>query len=273
LARAFDAAGTVPAVSALREFSGRGMEGEVDGRRVRVGSLAFCSEMTRNRAPEAPDGPLTRVYLADHAGFLAAFSLRDQLRPGSVAAVDELRAAGLRVHLLSGDHAASVAAVARPLGIEAAVGGATPEEKFAYVERLQAQGRVVAMVGDGLNDAPVLARADVSFAMAGGADSAQRQSDFVVMSASPEAVAFAIRLSRRAMRVVRQNFAWAIGYNALALPLAAVGWIGPWEAAVGMAASSFIVVLNATRLQPMGRESPSWKASTSSSLSRSPSFS
>jgi len=147
-------------------------------------------------------------------------------------------------------------------------GGALPRDKFDYVARLQGEGRVVAMVGDGLNDAPVLAR-DVSFAMGGGADAAQRHADFVLLSDSPAAVPDTIVLARRAMRIVRQNFAWAIAYNALALPLSALGWIGPWEAAIGMAASSFIVVLNALRV----RQEESWKASPSSSLSPSPSYS
>jgi Cu2+-exporting ATPase len=128
------------------------------------------------------------------------------------------------------------------------------------------------MLGDGLNDAPVLARADVSFAMAGGADAAQRQADFVLLSDALAAVPASRALARRAMRIVRQNFAWALGYNLVALPLAAAGWIGPWEAAIGMAASSFIVVLNALRIARAGRD-PSWKASASSSLSPSPSYS
>jgi len=273
LARAFGEGGEGPVISGLREYPGRGMGGEIEGRRLRLGSRAFCRELTGQGAPREPADPLASVYLADDAGFLAAFRLRDRLRPGSAAAVDALRSAGLRLHLLSGDQPGAVAAVATPLGVEAAFGGMTPEGKFAYVERLQAQGRVVAMVGDGINDAPVLARADVSFAMASGADAAQRLADFVIISGSPAAVARAVRVSRRTLRVVRQNFAWAITYNAVALPFAALGWIGPWEAAVGMAASSFIVVLNAMRLQPSGREPSPWKASTSSSLSPSRSYS
>jgi Cu2+-exporting ATPase len=187
--------------------------------------------------------------------------------------VARLRAAGLRVHLLSGDHPAAVAAAARRLGIETWHGGASPQEKFDYVARLQAAGRKVAMIGDGLNDAPVLARADCSFAMGGGADAAQRHADFVLLGNSLEEIGATFARARRTMRVVRQNFAWALAYNALALPLAAAGWIGPWEAAVGMAASSFIVVLNAMRAGAAGTQREPWKASASSSPSPSPSYS
>jgi len=144
--------------------------------------------------------------------------------------------------------------------------------KFAYVERLQRAGRVVAMVGDGLNDAPVLARADASFALGEGAEAAQARADFVLLEGSLREIPETVALARRSLRIVRQNLGWAMGYNALALPLAAAGWIGPWEAAVGMAASSFIVVLNAMRVSA-GEKGTSWKASSSSSLSPSPSYS
>ena len=170
---------------------------------------------------------------------------------------------------MSGDDPALVEALARRLGIESFAGGVTPQGKFAFAERLQREGRVVAMIGDGLNDAPVLARADVSIAMGGGADAAKLQADLVLLGERLGAIAEAFGVARAAMRVVRQNFGWALAYNAVALPLAALGWIGPWEAALGMSASSFIVVLNAMRpLAP-----PPWKASTSSSRSRSYSYS
>jgi len=131
----------------------------------------------------------------------------------------------------------------------------TPQDKHRYVEALQRQGRIVAMVGDGLNDVPVLARADVSFAMGGGADAAQLRADVVLMGSSLDGIVETRRVARRAMRLV---------------PLAAAGWIGPWEAALAMGASSLTVLLNA--LRPLGVE-PEWKASTSSSPSRSPSYS
>jgi Cu2+-exporting ATPase len=146
----------------------------------------------------------------------------------------------------------------------------TPQDKYGYVERRQREGRVVAMVGDGLNDAPVLARADVSFAMAGGADAAQLKADVVLLGHSLDGICETREVARRAMRLVRQNIAWALAYNALALPLAAAGWIGPWEAALAMGASSLTVLINA--LRPLAVESR-WKASTSSFPSRSPSYS
>jgi len=171
---------------------------------------------------------------------------------------------------VSGDDPATVGALAARLGIEHWAGGATPQDKLDYVARLQAAGHVVAMVGDGLNDAPVLARADASVAMGAGADAAQLQADAVLTADRLGALQDLLEISRRAMRLVRQNLGWALAYNALALPAAALGWIGPWEAALGMSASSFIVVLNA--LRPLAGKGQ-WKASPSSSPSRSLSYS
>jgi len=272
LARAFDGNGFA-AVGDLRNFPGLGVQGRLNGRRVRIGTEAFCGELAGSPPGTGFDSSLTPVFLADERGWLAVFLLEDVLRPEAAELAAALRGLGLRLHLVSGDHPAAVAKCAGRLGIDLHTGGAAPQDKFAYVERLQRQGRIVAMVGDGLNDAPVLARADVSFAMGGGADAAQHQADFVLLGNSLEEIEKSFKLARRAMRIVRQNFGWALAYNALALPLAATGWIGPWGAAVGMAASSFIVVLNALRAGGALAGRKSWKASSSSSPSPSPSYS
>ena len=273
LARAFDSVGSRLRVVDAREFPGLGVEGFVQGRRVRIGAEPFCREIACSPAPAAASEAHTAVWLADERGWLAEFQLEDAPRPEAQAVLAALRAAGLQLHLLSGDRPAAVAAAAAHFGIAEAHGGALPQDKFDFVAQLQREGRVVAMIGDGLNDAPVLARADVSFAMGGGADAAQRQADLVVLGDALAEVPAAFARARRAMRIVRQNFAWALGYNALALPLAAAGVVGPWEAAIGMAASSFIVVLNALRAGGGAGLDPAWKASSSSSPSPSPSYS
>ena len=163
-------------------------------------------------------------------------------------AVDRLRRAGIHLTLLSGDAPARAAAVAARLGIADVHAAATPETKLALLAQLQARGHVVAMVGDGLNDAPVLARADVSFAFAHGAAVSKAAADALVLSERLADVADAREHAGRAVRVVRQNLAWAALYNAACIPLALAGLLPPWAAGLGMAASSLFVVLNATRL-------------------------
>ena len=134
------------------------------------------------------------------------------------------------------------------LGIERALGGASPADKLDAVARLHGLGRRVAMVGDGLNDAPVMARADVSFAMGHGLSLTRSTADFALMSGSLADIGWARATARRAMRIVRQNMAWAIAYNTVCLPLALLGWFPPWAAGLGMAASSLVVVANAWRV-------------------------
>ncbi len=251
IARAFAGAAAGPNAVDLRHFPGHGVEGTIAGRRMRIGTEVFCRELCRlPLAPGVarPGASYTPVFLAAESGWLAMFWLEDPLRADAADLVESLRERGLRLHLASGDHPALVEALARRLGIESFLGAATPQDKFAFVERLQKEGRVVAMLGDGLNDAPVLARADVSIALGSGADAAQAQADMVLLGGGRlGGIADSFALARRAMRLIRQNLAWALAYNAIALPLAAIGWIGPWEAAIGMSASSFIVVLNAMR--------------------------
>jgi len=271
IARAFAGAGARAQVTELTNYPGHGIAAIAGGRRVRIGTETFCRALACG-APPAYDAQhsaaRTMVFLADASGWLAVFALEDVLRDDAARLADTLAREGVRLHLVSGDREAVVADIARRLGIARFTGGASPQDKHAYVARLQAEGGVVAMIGDGLNDAPVLARADVSIAMGGGADAAQLQADLVLIGERLDSVLAARAIARRAMQLVRQNFGWAVAYNAVALPLAAIGWIGPWEAAIGMAASSFIVVLNAMRLAA-APDTGSWKASPSSYRSQS----
>ena len=262
---AFAGQGAV-ALEGVRHAVGEGIEARHEGRAVRIGSKAFCAGICLRAAPALA----ASVYLADEEGWLAAFELEDRLRAEAKEVVAGLARARVAVHLASGDRPEIAAGVAAKLGIERWQGAMTPGAKHDYVAALQRQGRIVAMVGDGLNDAPVLARADVSFAMGSGADAAQLKADVVLTGNRLGAVLESCALSRRAMRLVRQNLGWALAYNAAALPLAALGFIGPWEAALFMAASSVAVLANAAR--PLAAKG-SWKASTCSSRSPSPSYS
>ena len=178
---------------------------------------------------------------------LAAFVFEEALRPGVAEAVRALRDDGVRVTLLSGDTPARASSLAARAGIADVLAGATPEAKLEAVSAAQAAGRRVAMVGDGINDAPVLARADVSLAMGQGALVSRSQADAVVTSNLLGDIVRARRSAQKALRIVRQNIAWAVAYNAISIPLALVGWLPPWAAGLGMACSSLVVVLNALR--------------------------
>jgi Cu2+-exporting ATPase len=208
---------------------------------LRLGSAAFCGV----RGDAAVD---TEVVLADAQGWIATFSLAEALRPDAQACVDALKAAGLEVQVLSGDAQRAVDRVAGSLGIAQARGGCSPDEKLKALRVLQSGGRSVAMVGDGLNDAPVLAGAQVSFALGQAVPLAQARSDFVVLGAQLLPVAQTVLLARRTMAIVRQNLAWALIYNAVCVPLAVAGMLPAWAAGLGMAGSSLLVVGNALRL-------------------------
>ncbi len=238
-----------PTITHPVHFHGRGIEAMLDGQPVRIGTLQFVGEL----AGEPHQWPISaisesHVFLGQVGRWLARFSFDAGLLPEAEPLVKALGAEGLALHLLSGDAPSVVSTVASQLGLSRSIGGATPEAKVAYVKALQAAGRRVAMIGDGLNDAPVLAQADVSFAMGQGAALAQQRADFVILSGKLQGVSEARRIARLAMAAIRQNFAWALAYNALALPAAVFGLIGPWEAAIGMAGSSLVVVLNSARL-------------------------
>ncbi|MFN3612042.1 heavy metal translocating P-type ATPase [Tepidimonas sp.] len=234
----------------VRETPGRGLTAQgPDGQTWRLGSAAHCGldEAALIAAGRAPaDVPC--AHLCDGQGWLATFVLDEGVRPEAREAIERLRALGLQVRLLSGDRLGAAQRVARPLGIEHVVAGASPEDKLATLHRWQAEGRRVAMVGDGLNDGPVLAAADVSFALGHGAPLTQTRADLVVQSGRLTDIVRTVEMARATLRVVRQNLAWAAGYNALAVPLAVAGYMPPWAAGLGMAASSLLVIGNAMRL-------------------------
>ena len=208
---------------------------------ARLGSARFCGV-------ELPDTDALHACLSDDQGWLATFELQEDLRPDARATVAALVSRGLQVHLLSGDLPDSVARVAQQAGISGALGGCTPQDKLAFLRDLQAQGRKVAMVGDGLNDGPVLAGAHVSFAFGQAVPLAQAQSDFVVLGDRLGNVVQTLLAARRTFGIVRQNLWWAAIYNVVCVPLAVAGWLPAWLAGLGMALSSLLVVLNALRL-------------------------
>ncbi len=238
LAAAFAQVPGAPVASGVRAVAGRGVEGTVEGVRWRIGTAPFATG-------DDDDGA---VWLGNDAGARARFSFAERERADAAQALQRLREQGLTLHLASGDAAAPVARFASAMGIANPHARQSPEDKLALVRAMQREGRVVAMVGDGLNDAPVLAGADVSLAIGDGAALAQRSADLVLSGSSLANVPAAIGIARRTRRIVRQNLAWAIGYNLLALPLAAAGMVTPWLAALGMALSSLAVTANALRL-------------------------
>ena len=229
----------------IHEVAGQGVEGfDARGRCWRLGSAAFTGgrhgASTADRAGS---------WLSCDGAVLACFAFDEALRADARAAIAALHRAGVRTLLLSGDRSAAAQRVGRELGLGAVHAAASPEDKLAHVSALQAQGHRVAMVGDGINDAPVLARADVSVAMGSGTALARTHADLTLVSGRLSDLCAARALARRMVRIVRQNLAWAALYNAACVPLALTGWLPPWAAGLGMAASSLVVVLNAQRLR------------------------
>jgi P-type Cu2+ transporter len=247
------AAAALPEVpEKVRVTQGAGIEATVGGLRHRVGSPDFVAALTGTALPDCSvvrgGYGHTVVALGNEQGWLAAFTVGDSMRTGAPALVDSLLASGARIVLLSGDARGAVEHVADALHIADRRYAMSPEDKHAAVVELQKSGAVVAMVGDGVNDAPVLAQAQVSVAIGAGAALAHASADMVLLNPDLSTLAEAVAISHRCMQVIRQNLAWALAYNAVALPLAIGGWLTPWLAGIGMAASSLLVVINALRV-------------------------
>ncbi len=255
IARALTAGGTDAgiAATAVRATTGAGVEGLIDGRSWRLGRPEFVAAMHGLAVPLELESKVgvgdTVIALGNTDGWQAFFRLSDSLRPDAAAMSAALSATGIKLSIFSGDAPAAAARVGAALGIADVRGGLSPEDKHAALKALQDAGETVAMVGDGVNDAPVLAQAQVSIAMGGGADLARANADVVLLGNDLLALPAGLALARRTVRIVKQNLVWAFAYNFLAIPLAMAGWVTPWMAGIGMSASSLLVVLNALRLQ------------------------
>ncbi len=252
--RAAELAGAGAATACdVQNQPGAGVEATVDGQRLRLGTPDFVAALAGPLPASLAEDGATLVGLGDGSGWLALFRLTDTVRPGARALVESLTKSGRSVVLLSGDRAAAARQVAASVGIHEVVAEVAPARKLEYVQALQARGAVVAMIGDGVNDAPVLGGAAVSIAMGGGTPVAQGTSDMILLSNRLEHLAMAFDIAGRTRRIIRENLLWAAVYNLVALPLAIAGYVTPWMAGIGMSASSLAVVLNALRLARLER--------------------
>lgn len=233
----------------LNEIPGQGIEMHYEGETYRFGNLAFIKELHGKNLdiPEDLRGKTISV-LGDTHGYLALYALEDSLRKEAKELIDFLHQRGKSVLLLSGDRQDVVTNTAVELGVDTALGNLSPVEKYDAVKKLQQQGAIVAMIGDGMNDGPVLSIANISIAMGQGAPISQARSDIVLISNDLRDLIYAVKTTRKSLSLIRQNLGWAVLYNLIAIPAAMAGILAPWHAAIGMSVSSIIVVLNSLRI-------------------------
>ncbi len=248
----------MPLVENALSEAGQGIEGVIAGCRFRIGRPDYVLRLSGGSLPDATAAWLesgdTMVVLGDASACLALFRLGDEIRPEAKPLIEALHEKGRQVVLLTGDAPSVAGRVAGMLGIADVRAGATPQGKHDCVSQLQAEGAIVAMVGDGVNDAPVLAQAQVSIAMGGGAQLARTQADFVLLSENLDHLRRGMLRGEKTLRVIRQNLWWSFAYNFVALPLAIAGFVTPWMAGIGMSASSLLVVLNSLRIQRLDND-------------------
>jgi Cu+-exporting ATPase len=247
----------IPDISDFSAEPGRGVHGQADGHAIQAGRADWLTaewaltipESLAERADEAERAGQTAVFVAWDGAVRGLLAVADTVKPAARDAVSELRALGLHPVLLTGDNERAAHAVAKAVGIDDVIAGVLPSEKVDVIKQLQADGRTVAMVGDGVNDAAALAQADLGLAMGTGTDAAIEAADLTLVSGDPRAIPDAIRLSRRTLAIIKGNLAWAFCYNVAAIPLAAAGLLNPLIAAAAMAFSSVFVVTNSLRLR------------------------
>ncbi|MFK0108793.1 heavy metal translocating P-type ATPase [Streptomyces sp. NPDC091217] len=244
--------GKLPPVTGFRAVPGTGVSGDADGHRVAVGrprDRTALPKVLEQALDQAEAAARTAVVVEIDGRPVAVLAVGDTLRPGAYAAVRQLRKLGIEPILVTGDSPVAARAVARQVGIDEVHASITPEGKAAIVADLQADGCRVAVIGDGVNDAAALARAELGIAMGGGTDAAIGAADITLVREDMQAVVAAVRLTRRTLSTIRANLAWAFGYNVVTVPLAATGWLNPMFAALAMSGSSVLVVVNSLRLR------------------------
>jgi Cu2+-exporting ATPase len=256
LARAFATWSNALQATAVTSHVGQGVEGMIEGQKYRIGTSEYVAALRGATLQGTSSAQLagTLIFMGNEHRTLAAFELTDAVRTDAARTVQDLRQLQIQTHLLSGDGLEPVVAVARTTGIPDCSARRTPEQKLVYIQALQREHHCVGMVGDGVNDAPVLGAANVSIAMGCGAALTHASADMVLVNERLNSIPHAVRLARRAVSIARQNLRWSAAYNFAAVPLAAAGFVPPWLAALGMSVSSMAVVLNAMRLMP--RRSP-----------------
>jgi len=236
-------------VSGLQHLTGQGIKGEIDGEIYYIGNHALISTIADIPQNLALEQGAQVVYLARPGQWLASFAFTDPIKPDAATTIERLRQSGIDVRILSGDRHSYVASLAAQLGIQHFDAEQLPDDKLARLKQLQAEGHKVAMVGDGINDAPVLAAADLSISLSMGTDLARAASDLIINGGHLSPLPDSIQITSKMMRIIRQNFIWAIAYNVVAVPFSMAGFVQPWLAAIGMSLSSLFVVLNALRLR------------------------
>ena len=256
----------LPSTQAVQHYPAGGVEAMIDGTVYRIGHKDFALDRTDNSANDIDvNDDLTIELVAQRASSavvlsyqntdskkwqaLACFYFNDKVRDSAQSMLDTLKGLGIETVMLTGDPSPQALVMAESLGMQSAYNGLSPTDKVNHIQQLQANGAVVLMVGDGINDAPVLAAADVSTSIAGAADLAQVSSDSIILNGQIEAITAAKRISDKTERIIKQNFRWALAYNSIVLIPAALGYVPPWLAAIGMSLSSLFVVLNALRLK------------------------
>lgn len=238
-------------ITNVQEVSGFGLTADSSYGRLKLGSAQFCEldgDLSHHSSDNISNDDVSKVYLVSEHGWLASFEIVEAIKQDAASAIRTLQESGIQVEVLSGDKLQPVERIAKLVGIDRAKGSCTPQDKLAHLQSLQQQGHKVAMVGDGLNDGPVLASAHVSIAMGQAVPLAQAQSDFVIMSGQMAMVPQLIAQAKCTMRIIKQNLIWAAAYNAICVPLAVAGMLPAWLAGLGMALSSLLVILNAARL-------------------------